>query len=547
MSEPHASHEGGDQHALDSLRRQAKLLLRRAQAADVVALSFLREQLPRLSAIADSDAASTVQLADVQHAIARKMGHPNWAAVKAMYASIAPIHRQAASFLLAVRDGNPDKARELLAATPALARYSIHTAAAVADVQAVRDFLATDASLAHAGAPGDGLQPLLFAVYWDIKRDLGVSRDRQYDVVRALLDAGADANASAPLPDVSDTIPALYWPSMDGDAALVRLLLQHGARATDGESLYHAAQHDQRACLEVLKEFGADLSRGPDAHGNTPLHFLAAHGPDNPITPKALRGMAWLLQHGADPNVRSHVGRADQPQAGETPLHRAAAMGHDAGVLRLLVEHGADVTLLRADGASVYQLAMRAGSMEAAAYLASVGADTSLRDVDRLLAACLSNDGNTARTIVAQSPTVMDELGPSERDALGQALTRGRQDAVRLMVSLGWPLTHEGEWGGTPLHWAAWNGLTNMVRVLVEAGAPVNQRDSRYGSSPLAWAAHGSRFSSRANDEDYPAIVHLLIDAGATRAESYNRWHEAPEEMARPSVIDALKARGFAV
>ncbi|MFP5355651.1 MAG: hypothetical protein ACLGIK_10970, partial [Gemmatimonadota bacterium] len=81
---------------------------------------------------------------------------------------------------------------------------------------------------------------------------------------------------------------------------------------------------------------------------------------------------------------------------------------------------------------------------------------------------------------------------------------------------------------------------------LIEAGAPVNVRDSRYGSSPIAWCAHGSRYCERGNDEDYPAIVHLLIDAGAKRDESFNRWHESPEGMARPSVVAAFAARGFA-
>jgi hypothetical protein len=115
------------------------------------------------------------------------------------------------------------------------------------------------------------------------------------------------------------------------------------------------------------------------------------------------------------------------------------------------------------------------------------------------------------------------------------------------MIALGWPLTEDGEWGGTPLHWAAWNGFVDVVRLLLAAGAPVNQRDSRYGSSPIAWCAHGSRFCGRANDEDYPAIVHLLLDAGATRPEAYNQWNEAPESLARPSVVAVMRARGFAV
>src|SRR5690606_26590479 len=130
----------------------------------------------------------------------------------------------------------------------------------------------------------------------------------------------------------------------------------------------------------------------------------------------------------------------------------------------------------------------------------SVGADTTLDAIDRLLVACLGNDAAEARAIVSQNPGIMKQLGPVENDALASAIQQEQADKVRLMLSLGWPLTFEGEWGGTPLHWAAWNGQLEMVRLLLEFGAPVNQRDSRYGSSPIAWCAHGSSNSSHAND-----------------------------------------------
>lgn len=454
--------------------------------------------------------------------------------------------RQALRFLATLRADEAQPAKAMLEAAPGIAHYSIHTAAAVGDLEMVQALLATDRTRATQRLPGDGIEPLLYAVYEDLHRALGVSAERHLAIVRALLDAGGDPNASAPLPDVSDTIPALFFPCVRGNVAVARLLLERGARPTDGESLYHAAQHDHEECLALLVSFGANVSRGPDEHGNTPLHFLAAHTPDNPIAPKAMRGLVWLLEHGADPNVPSYAGAANQPQAGETPLHRAAAVGHGEAVLRALVAHGARVDLRRDDGATAYQLAYRIGNSDGAAYLAAAGADPMLTPVDRLLGACATRDQASARALVAAHPGILASLGPSERDALGLALTRGDFDTVRLMVSLGWPLTQEGEWGGTPLHWAAWHGHVEMVRLLIEAGAPVNVRDSRYGSSPIAWCAHGSRYCERGNDEDYPAIVHLLIDAGATRDESFNRWHESPEGMARPSVVAAFAARGFA-
>ena len=85
-----------------------------------------------------------------------------------------------------------------------------------------------------------------------------------------------------------------------------------------------------------------------------------------------------------------------------------------------------------------------------------------------------------------------------------------------------------------------------MVRFLLSLGAPVNIRDSSFGSSPIGWAAHGSVNSGRPHDDDYGEIVNLLVDAGATREESYNKWNEPPEALGSKAVVQALRARGFA-
>jgi ankyrin repeat protein len=547
MSTDESAPQGGDRQSLEALRRQAKRLLRQAKAGDTVVIRKLRELLPRLDTLDDDAVSGTLQLADVQQAIARKMGRANWAEVKAFFEALDPMHTQAARLLAAVREEDVATAKAIVDAVPAVARYSIHTAAACGDVEAVQAFLARDAALATAPAPDTGIQPLLFAAGTSLNAALGVSPDAALTIVRALLDAGADANATAPLPDVSDSIPVLYFPCVRGDVAMARLLLERGANPTDGESLYHAAQHDHRDCLALLVQFGADVSHGPAKYGNTPLHFLANHTPDNPITNKAVSGMQWLLEHGADPRVVSLAGRAGNPQAGETPLHRAAAVGHDAGVLRMLVTHGAPLDAPRDDGATAFQLATRAGASASAEYLAEAGADTTLSDVDRLMAACLHGDAGAARAIVAHDATVLQRLGQSAHDAMARAMIQGATDRLSLMLSLGWPLTTESEWGGTPLHWAAWNGLPAMARLLLEHGAPVNVRDSRYGSSPIAWCAHGSRYCEHGDAEAYPVIATLLLDAGATRPESYNAWNEAPERFASPAVLAVFKERGFAV
>ena len=57
-----------------------------------------------------------------------------------------------------------------------------------------------------------------------------------------------------------------------------------------------------------------------------------------------------------------------------------------------------------------------------------------------------------------------------------------------------------------PLHSAAKSGDLSAVKTLIAAGADLEARDKKYGSTPLHWAA-----SLNAN----PAVVEALIAAGA--------------------------------
>ena len=537
----------GIRHTLDYVRDAAKRQLKSARRGDDGVIAELRRWLPRIASAPSETIAESIKLADVQHAIARRLGYEHWAALKLALESRAPIHARAAQFLEAYREDRTSRALTILESTPELARYSIHTAVAVGDMDAIEMWLTLDPALANAPTMPDGTAPIIYASFCELKRARGISDDVSARIVARLLDSGANPNATKTLQENGGSIPVLYFPCVTNNVPVARVLLERGANPNDGESVYHAAQHDHRDILELLVAHGANLSGVVSAHGNTPLYFLATHRAANPITPKAMRGMAWLLEHGANPNIASNVRPSGKPtpSAGETPLQRAAASGLDASIMRLLVEHGAQVNAQRADGKTAYALAIRAGNTSAATYLASVGADTALSPTDRLLGACSSNDATTARALVAEHPTLIAELTTEDRSLLCEYVGEGRTESVKLMLELGWPLTDESEWGGTALHWAAWHGRASLVRALISAGAPLNVRDSTYGSSPIAWAAHGSHFAEDPPGADYVDVVYALVDAGASRAESFNRWGESPESMASAQVVAALRERGF--
>ncbi|MEO7996947.1 MAG: ankyrin repeat domain-containing protein [Gemmatimonadaceae bacterium] len=539
-----------DSHTLDALKAHAKQLLTLARAHDNTVITALRKLLPILDNNSDSDFAANIKLADVQHAIAAQRGMKSWAELKRKIESVDPLQVQAERFLHAIREDNKTSAVELLSAHPAIAQYSIHAAAAACDAETVEAFLLRDTTLAYSLASPNWAQPVLYACgtpLHDLNGDKTIGNKR---CVQLILDAGGDPNAFVVFNGTEGEapIPALYFAANLNNVSAVRLLLERGANPNDGESVYHAAERNNRESLELLLAYGAEISEAHERWGNTPLYFIAGHKPFSQWCASSELGMLWLLQHGANPDITSYNGEknAQLPSRGEAPLHRIASYGKSADVSRMLVEHGATVDLKRGDGKTAYVLAVRTGNSAVAEYLASVGADiTALTERDALVGACLLGDAARANELLVANPKLMSTLNAEDRQTLALATEEGRIESVRLMTSLGWDLSAEGAWGGTALHHAAWHGNAEMAELLVKLGAPINFRDTTFGSSPIAWAAHGSVNSRPGHDDDYKAVVDILLQAGATREASYNTWNEAPEQLSSKPVAALLKKRGF--
>ncbi len=452
-----------------------------------------------------------------------------------VHAPSDPIER----FLALLRHGQPREAARTLADHPEIAASEPAVWCALGDESRLATALAADPGLAtRARAPGDW-PPILYAcASW--RHEEGASAaDGLVGVVRRLLDAGETANRSVPWDGNPEAkLPALFFASSWGNAPVTRLLLERGAETNDGESIYHAAQYDRRDCLELLLQYGADLSGRHAFWGNTPLYFLLGHHEGGNGTAVADRGIAWLLEHGADPNVTSG-------EAQETPLHAAVRAGRGRDTIAKLLAHGARPDVARRDGVTPYVLALRHGNTAAAAALLEAGADaTRASDVDRFLAACLAGDAGAARRMLAATPELVARAEALAPDRLAHAASHGDVAAVALMLELGFPHDRESADGGTPLHWAAWHGRPAAARMLLERGAAVNVRDRRFGSSPLGWACHGSQ-NCRTDDDAYRELVELLVGAGADRAIATNFWGAPPEQLASPAVRARLQELGF--
>ncbi|HEX7880521.1 MAG TPA: ankyrin repeat domain-containing protein [Candidatus Eisenbacteria bacterium] len=522
------------QVALDRFRKKAKALLESAQNGDAAVLARLAA-VPRLKDTPPSDLATMVQLADAQYVVAREAGAESWPKLKAMLDALDPETVAAGQFLLLLADRQFEKARAILAAHPAIPGQNLFTAAATGDLAALEKHLAAATSPSPT-YPHNKWTPLLYVAGSPFHADAPDGPERFAEAARRLLDAGASANEHTiwTEDEGKSTLSALYRAVIGNNVPVARLLLERGANPNDGESIYHGAELNHVAMLELLLAHGAEISK-PDPHwGNTPLYFLSGYFEGAP--PSAILGMRWLLEHGADPNQPSG-------ENAETPLHQLVRNHREPEVLALLLDHGADPNAARADGITPYRLAVQSGHDSAARLLESRGAiPEGVTAFDRFLGAAMDGRTAEARGFLDRGEVSLADLTGEQRGLLAHAANAPSMAAVDALLDVGFDLAWESEWGGTALHWVAWHGKVEMVKHLLERGAPVNIRDKRFGSSPLAWAGHGSQ-NCRQADDDYMAIIDLLLAAGSDRETSFNGWNEPPEALSSARVAAHLKKR----
>ena len=170
--------------------------------------------------------------------------------------------------LAALYRGQGDIATAILRRQP---RLTLFEAAAAGHVARVREILARDPGQANAIAP-DGYSPLGLAAFF-----------KRRDVVRQLLDAGADPRPASRQGGFTPLHSAVATDAGASDIEIVRMLLDKGAD-----------------------------SNAKSQSGSTPLHTVAFTGDR--------ASLDLLLKHGADPAIRNNDGK--------TPADIARERGH---------------------------------------------------------------------------------------------------------------------------------------------------------------------------------------------------------------------------
>lgn len=415
---------------------------------------------------------------------------------------------------------DPRPAVELLASgRDTISQHDIAARCVAGDAGSLAEVLASQRGAARAPVGPFGWEPILYATFSRVPRADPGRAEGVREVVRQLLDAGADPNASFDHEDWLQ-VPLYGAAGILNDARLTAMLIEAGADPNDngargvGEALYHGCEFPDPACAALLIDAGTD----PEV-----VSYCLGRALNFPYPEVA----EVFCAHGA----RGWAGH----------LLQAVWRRRPARTVRALLDAGAPIDgreEVEPDGPSALQVATRWGEAEVTELLRERGADeTSVTGGDRALGAYLS--GGTARP-----------SGGIDLDAmLFTAVQGGHTTTVERLLDAGARVDGDPATDGVPLGQAAWRRYPDIVRLLVERGAAL---DFPHGGNAIGAALHGSRNCQHPEggptmqtvgeipQARYAEIVRFLLDAGATVPE--RRWEDAPPPA--EMVSDLLRESG---
>ncbi|KAG9397312.1 Ankyrin repeats (3 copies) [Carpediemonas membranifera] len=323
------------------------------------------------------------------------------------------------------------------------------------------------------------------------------------NALELLIKAGADLD----IPSVQG-YTALHVAAKDRNAAFVRMLLDGGADCTklQGPARFSVldiavGQASNAEVIKMLLEAEPELRDRPCGMGTMPINTAMGLG--------RLESVRALLEHGVDPNLT--VTAAAGGNAGELTLINFASFINHIGLLELLIEFGADVNRLNSQNISPLTLCVKQNRVDFARALLKTGADPNIQDdqgvAPVMLAAMDRQCGELARVLVEggadytlanrEGMTAIDIAIAAANTEMLEALLGDKTGPAVMSDSNGCPRLY--------LHVACSNGLTDIVRLLIEHGADVNQRNDN-GWSPVNSAAYNG----------HTEALRLVLAAGPT-------------------------------
>jgi ankyrin repeat protein len=287
----------------------------------------------------------------------------------------------------------------------------------------------------------------------------------------------------------------LQMVAREADTWIAGSLLSAGARINDtggtGQTpLHYAVQGDRLEMIRFLLDKGADVN-ARDTEGASPL--------DDAVWRKSLDGVAILVAHGANIND-------PDPQTGATPLNEAAYRG-DARIVSFLLQFHPDVTIPDKKGYDPFANALRMKNETCALALLEAepkGRLTTEFFGNAMEMAAMRNEALVIEAILKRGVAADSRL-PSGATALSVAASSGSAAAAASLLNNHADPNLAAPGGATPLEDAALKGFGNIVSLLLDHGARIDQINSDSGATALYAAASFGRGE----------VVNLLLDNGA--------------------------------
>ena len=505
---------------LDHLKEEAKALKKQIAKGDAEALAFVQFHQRAVSGLVKSP----LQLASIQFALARSYGFKSWPRLKAFVESQALSPPQRAELLLkTLFTDNFALLQELYERRDTLASKDIFLAAAFGDVATVESLLSSDPSNAtRIGGPMQ-TQAITYATHSRFGLFDASYNERQRCIVQLLLAHGADPNSFVQEEGrgkdegkLSSLYGCCRYP---GNPAVLKLLLDAGANTDDGESLYHASELTDTACLELLFTVGV-----PEKDREFCIRRALDQG--------NRKAIEIYLKNGTDPNH----------------LDWALFRQHPLEIVQLLIDYGANVNapcesywlLERIRELTPIQIAERNGNLATVDYLLAKGANDNRTPRDKLIGACARVDEGAVRDLLVAHRDVIRTMNDRDHGYLAAFARAGKMGAVRLMLDAGFDIeARADDLDATALLYAAGTGHVAMIRLLIAREAKLEVKH-KYDGTPLDTCVHcAAHFRSPLGD--YAESARCLIEAGDTVTDAQL---EFAIEYELDDIAEVLKAHG---